>query len=790
MHARFLGALVGCASLALAQSAPQLTVDVSANRHAISPDIYGINDYSDTGLADMMRVGVRRWGGDATSRYNWQNDVYNSAGDWYFQNQPYQDTNVGALPDNSTFDQFVETGLTTATKRLGTIPVLGWLPASRNQACGFSVAKYGPQQQADPYESDCGNGKHTDGSNVTGNDPHDTSSQFDPSFQQQWIQHLVSKYGSGTRGGVQVWSLDNEPEWWFGVHMDIHPNPATYDEMLSVGQTYASAIKAADPTALVTGPVSAGWYGYFYSALDFVNGWMTPPYNFDSNPVDYKAHGSVPFIEWYLQQMQSYEQQHGTRLLDYVDLHAYLAPDGIAFGEAGDDATNTLRLTSTRVFWDPNYTQPQTGNQAAYIIPRMEQWVAGNYPGTKTAITEYNWGALDDITGAIAQADILGIFGREGLDLGAMWGPPDVSKNQPAVYAFGIFLNYDGFGNQFGETSVSATTGNPDQLSIFAAQRSDNALTVVVLNKTTGDLATTLNIANFNGSPSAQVWQYSAANLQSIIRVSDAPLASGTISYTYPARSITLLVVPPSDASLPVSKPVIKAIANSASYDAHAISPGEIIIIGGTNLAPEGLRTAQVTPDRGYLTQTLNTVRVLVNGVPAPMVYTSPAQLSAIVPYQISLVSTAQLQVEVQGVRSDPFTASLAPAVPALFTHDASGSGQGAILNQDYSVNSAANAANPGDFVLLYATGEGVTSPPGVDGRLALDILPKPTQSCAVTIGGQTADVVYCGAAPDFTSGLMQINARVPSGISPGNAVVSVSIGGVASQSNVTVAIK
>ncbi len=785
--------ILALASTAWPQSVPTLAVDATANRHAISPDIYGINDYSDYGLANLVRVGVRRWGGDATSRYNWQNDTYNSAGDYYFENYAYPTGSV------SQFDSFVETGLSTGTKRLGTIPMNGWLPKTRDNVCGYSVAKYGAQQTVDVYHPDCGNGYLPDGkTKITNNDPSDTSVLYDQTFSQQWIEHLISQYGTAQRGGVQIWSLDNEPEWWFAVHMDIHPSPSTYDEMIAKGQTYAAAIKQTDPTALVSGPVAAGWSGMLYSAADFQSGWDTAPYLFYDNPIDRNAHGGAPFVEWYMQQMRNYETAHGLRLLDYVDVHAYIAPSGIAFGERGDDANTALRLTSTRVFWDPNYASPDgstpdTGypnGEPPYLVPRMKQWVANDYPGTKTAITEYNWGALDDVTGAVAQADILGIFGREGLDLATLWSPPDARKPDPGVFAFEIFLNYDGNGNQFGETSVGATTSNPDQVSIFGAQRSDFALTVLLLNKTATAVNAPVSVGNFAAAGTAQSWQYSAANLTEIERGADLPVSSGAVTPSLPAYSMTLLVIPADPAGLPVPKPVVAAVANAASYDTHAIAPGEIITIFGSNMGPGTLNGATVTADGGYLTDTLAGVRVLVNGVAAPLVYVLASQVSAIVPYRTALDANAAVQVEVQGVRSDAFMIPVTAADPALLSHDASGKGQGAILNQDLSLNSSANPANAEDVVVLYATGEGVTNPPGVDGRLALDILPKPVGACQVTIGGQVATVSYCGAAPDLTSGLLQINAQVPPTTGHGNAPVTVSIGGVVSNANVTVAVK
>ena len=190
------------------------------------------------------------------------------------------------------------------------------------------------------------------------------------------------------------------------------------------------------------------------------------------------------------------------------------------------------------------------------LIPRMHQWVNQNYPGTMLAITEYSWGALESITGAIAQADILGIFGREALDLGTLWGTPE--PTQPGAFAFQIFLNYDGNGSQFGDTSVSATTGDPDTLSIFAAQRADSALTVLVLNKTTGAIADTVSLANFTPAGTAQVWQYSQSNLSAIVRQSpDINVGGNNIAAAFPAYSMTLFVIPQAQSAMSVPQPVV-----------------------------------------------------------------------------------------------------------------------------------------------------------------------------------------------------------------------------------------
>jgi hypothetical protein len=158
---------------------------------------------------------------------------------------------------------------------------------------------------------------------------------------------------------------------------------------------------------------------------------------------------------------------------------------------------------------------------------------------------------------------------------------------RPGAFAFKIFLNYDGNGSQFGGTSVSATTSNPDTLSIFAAQRYDSALTILVLNKTTGDIADTIGLANFSPAGTAQVWQYSQNNLNAIVRqTADLNVSAAGISTTFPAYSMTLLVIPQAQNAMTVPQPAVAKVTNAASYDTTAFSPGEMVAIFGQGLGP------------------------------------------------------------------------------------------------------------------------------------------------------------------------------------------------------------
>jgi len=551
---------------------PALTVDVGTQTHAISLLIYGVNAWSlaldQPEEVKAMGVTVDRWGGNATTRYNYKIDVANSGSDWFFEQQ----TSANNM-DNSKFNQQVLADQNLGAKTVGTVPVIGWTPnpakmpaGAGNAVCGFSVLKYGPQQKTDPWHSDCGNGVKTDGTNFSGNDPLDTSIAIDETWSSGWIQYLVGKFGDAAHGGIAIYSLDNEPSWWFSTHRDVHPLPFTYDEVTNNGLKVAKAVKAADPTAAVTGPVLDFWPSYFYSMKDITSGWSSAPnWVYNGNPVDRMAHGNVPMIEYYLQQFKAAQDadSNHTRFLDYLDLHTYFAANNAAFSTAGTTDQQSTIINSTRVFWDstytdPNYTDPNDTSRtpklmAPMIIRRMQSWIAADYPNTKTAITEYNWGALEHISGAIAQADILGIFGREGLDMGTLWGPPDPKTQVPGVNAFKVFRNYDGNGAKFGDLSLAATSADEKRLSVYAALRSaDNVVTLVVINKTFGDLKGDVTLANLTRSGGSKVFRYSNADLTKIVELPDvtvtAPPPGSTTStiggVTFPAMSITVFAVP------------------------------------------------------------------------------------------------------------------------------------------------------------------------------------------------------------------------------------------------------
>ncbi len=567
-----------------ATAGPALNIDVGNQTHAISPFIYGMNGYSlDPSVAESISLPVDRWGGDATSLYNYQLDVTNAGSDWYFQN------GVGAtgVQATSEFNAQVKGDAAVGAKTLGTMPVEGWV-AKDGTSCSYTSTAFPQQFAFDPYNSNCGDGMYPDGVNgctsSTGCNIPDPTGEANvsgtpagPAWAGNWVAYLVQTFGTAANGGVYAYDLDNEPAWWDGEHRDVHPLASTYDEVTNNGIATAKAIKTADPTAAVNGPVVDFWWNYFYSKKDIESGWGSGINCFQpwSNPIDREAHGGIPFVEYYLQQFAAASNTYGARLLDYLDMHTYFGAtyngSGVGLTTAGDTGEQQARLNSTRVFWDPTYTDPSypqpnyltdsnyTTNcssiplQAPQLIPMMQAWVARDYPGTKIAFTEYNWGGQENINGAVAQADILGIFGSYGLDMATLWGPPDPTTQSPGLMAYKIYRNYDGTNSMFGNMALASSSGNQGTLSVYGALRTtDNAVTVMVINKTYGDQNATLSLANLTPSGStAQAFLYSNANLNSIVAapaVTITPPATGSttssLSTTFPAQSITLLIVP------------------------------------------------------------------------------------------------------------------------------------------------------------------------------------------------------------------------------------------------------
>jgi len=544
-----------------------VTVNVLSDRHSISTYVYGGSYPKDAPTITDSGLSVVRWGGNATSRYNWQTFTYNAANDWYFEDFGYSE--IGDV-DSVKYIQDVKAA---GSNPLMTMVMLPWV--AKTSGWSFSVAKYGPQCGADPYNSDAGDGVQTDcQTDITGNDPTDANVELkdspqngDPSgtvYRDQWAAALATAFGATPH----FYNMDNEIDIWGGTHRDVHPNPSAYDEMRDTYLEEAGALKGWDPNAIRFGPVSCCWWFYWNGA----------------NNNDKGAHAGVDFLPWWLNEVYWQDQISGTRSVDVFDIHAY--PDGPDTSGYTQAQKQALSLRIYRDYWDPTYvSESSTINQkwATFIqpkkripfrIPRMRALLNMIYPGTPLSFTEWSaaFAGESDFSTALADADAYGILGRERMYLASRWVAPDPAN--PNYQALKLFRNYDGQHHTFATTSVSATNdGNPNLFSSYAALDSTGTiLTLMVINKSPGTSVQTQFAVNGFTPKQVTTYTLSPKSPTKIVASSQKPWTSSRKFAPYTA---TLLVVTGSMSETP-----------SADWD---LNPDTIMVParGTTTLQPK-----------------------------------------------------------------------------------------------------------------------------------------------------------------------------------------------------------
>jgi hypothetical protein len=555
---------------ALSAQNPSTTVSVytTQDQHPISSNIYGAAFFNSSANVKQFNLPTNRIGGNNTSTYNWNiqsdapsgvtlpaGDAMNLDNDWYFESYLESTTPGGS------YDAIISAsrGANIGTQTIVTIPMLPYIatvsPNATTSAASlwsFSVKKYGAQvadpcgygaqgrEAADPYQTDAGLGikSATDNNgnctyNYVQNNPADAYVPNSPAIQKAYVQYLVNKYGDSAHGGIKYYMLDNEPSIWSGTHRDVHPIPESYDEIWNDIQQYAGAIKSVDPNATVIGPEEWDWWAMWESGKDQANG--------TGSGSDYATHNNTYYYPWLLQQLAAYKQANGINLIDVLSVHCYT------------DNGSVSPAVNTRELWDPTYHDPNWWQDIGLNggipdwIPLMQKWVQQYNPGLKTGCTEYSdWDSDNTISGIATQADMLGIFGYYGLDFANTFtGPYNNSTLTPSFLAFEIYRNYDGNLSTFGDTSVSTTVADPDNLSAFSALRSsDGALTLMIVNKQTGNTPVTINLPDFANTGTAQVYQVNSANQTSVAPLSAATVTNNAITATLPGPSVTLFVVP------------------------------------------------------------------------------------------------------------------------------------------------------------------------------------------------------------------------------------------------------
>ena len=264
---------------------------------------------------------------------------------------------------------------------------------------------------------------------------------------------------------------------------------------------------------------------------------------------------------------------------------------------------------------------------------------------------------------------------------------------------------------------------------------------------------------------------------------------TGSVSVVNQVTSARIVVPVGLTVVVPAGQIGQNALVNAASTLGGAVAPGEVVVLSGGGIGPDAMVRTSANADEAMPTLAGET-RVLFDGIAAPLMYVSAGKTGAIVPYDLAGKETTQVQVEYRGVKSNTLAVPVAACAPGMYTVDPSGKGPAAVTNEDGTPNSAENPALKGSVVTLFATGEGQTDPPGVNGKIARSVFPKPVLPVALRIGELDAELLYFGAVPNAPAGFLQINARIPVDVTAGEQSVVLAVGNCSSQPEVTVSVQ
>jgi len=525
----------------------QITINASQQLKPISPYIYGANTTAITD-ATFQRLGGNRW-----TAYNWENNDSNAGSDYHFQNDGYLSSST--TPGAAVLTAIQADGAAGKATLL-TIPINGYVSADR---LGNGDVRYPNGDTSKPqipqstvlatrfvqeYPAKPG------GPGSFTLNPSTTDGAVYQDEFVNWVNHQ-------TIAGQQVfYNLDNEPDLWASTHAEVHPAATRYSELVADNINYATAIKNVSPSAMVFGAVNYGWGGYVN-----LQGATDAPDSSITNTI-------LNFQASYLKQMHAADVAAGKRLVDVLDLHWYPEAQGTngvrIINNDTSAATVAARVQAPRSLFDPSYiesswitrdslpyqpasTPPPLNTNAIQLIPREQSLVNQYDPGMKLAISEYQFGAGDSISGGVAQADALGIFGQQGLFAANWW--PDGTAASYVKAAFKMFLNYDGNGSKFGGNSIQAISGNLATAAAYASEDpgNPNRMVVVLINRSTSAQTANLNITNSVPLSILDAYQLTSASSAISHLVYNAAssqwqwMGANSLSYNMPAMSVTTL---------------------------------------------------------------------------------------------------------------------------------------------------------------------------------------------------------------------------------------------------------
>ncbi|MGZ3306592.1 MAG: glycoside hydrolase family 44 protein, partial [Asticcacaulis sp.] len=459
-----------------------------------------------------------RAGGNRITAYNWETNASNAGSDYFNQNDNFLSSST--VP-GAAFTGQIQAMLDAGAQYLMSIPMIGYVSADEN---GDGDVNKTPNYINVRFNKSFAR----KGSAFTAS-PDLTDKAV---YQDEFVNFLKVSFPTAFTGSQAKISfmLDNEPDLWASTHARLRGDATgqsgqgvTYAELFQKTEDYASAIKAVAPNALVFGPASYGWQGFV-------------------NLQGASDAAGRDFITAYLAEMKAYETANGKRILDVLDLHWYPeAQSSTNVRITGDDSTapvQAARVQAPRSLYDSTYvekswiTQYSTGGAGINLIPRMMGKINSTYAGTKLSFSEYDYGGGNDISGGVAEADVLGIFGAQGVFAANLW---PLQTSMPFTSAgMAMYRNFDGKGGAFGDTSINATTTDGTNTAIYASvdAANPNRMVLVVVNR--GSTSTTSAL---------RIWHtvtFTSAHLYQLAGSTPAPQDKGTVSVNGNALSLTL----------------------------------------------------------------------------------------------------------------------------------------------------------------------------------------------------------------------------------------------------------
>jgi len=484
----------------------EITINTEKGKSPISPYIYGINQ----DIAPDVKVTSRRLGGNRMTGYNWENNASNAGSDWQHYSDNYMmdwlnEPGVNNEEPGKLITVFHERSLSKNAYSLITLQLAGYVskdkngPVSQQETAPSSrwatvVFEKGKELNLDPDEND------------------------DYVYLDEELNFLINRFGmANTPTGIKGYVLDNEPDLWASTHPRIHPKKAGVEEYIEKSVSVAKVVKKIDPYAEIFGPASYGFHGFrtFQDAPDF-----------------YEARWKYDwFIAYYLARMKEASDKEGFRLLDVLDIHWYPEAQGngkrIVFTQQAAEETAAARIQAPRSLWDKEYTESSwicsSGHCPIYLIPKLKEMIDKYYPGTKLAITEYEYGAGFHPSGGVALADVLGIFGKYGVYMANYWM---CEWGAYSLAAFRLYRNYDGKGGVYGDINVSAKSSDIEKMTTYAALDSNNKdnLHIILINKDMANTQTArVNILSKKIFKNIKVFGFDRATEGKIIE-KDAPI--------------------------------------------------------------------------------------------------------------------------------------------------------------------------------------------------------------------------------------------------------------------------